>query len=268
MNGDLKRVLAARIRHLDIPIFGIADADRWEGSQMTVGMPRDFHPRSIFPECRSVIVFGYPIILPVIETTPSIQYHEMYRTVNSLLDQATYRVSLFLNQQGHASVPVTRDGYGSLDVLKERPIAFFSHKHAAYLAGLGTFGVNNNLLTEEFGPRVRFASILTTAELPSDPVKEMELCIRCMRCVRKCPVQALQPKDYPKALTDKSRCTGYHESLYKRHVSPCGICIKVCPVGEDRKLYGRTDLSIYEDESEPSEIHKAWDHVRSYGGKV
>lgn len=264
MDSSLRQLLAARIRHQDIPLFGIAPAERWEEPPFQPWMPKEFYPRYIFPECGSVIVIGYPVSLPVIETTPSIHYHEMYKTINALLDQSAYRISLFLNQQGHASFYLPRDGYGSLSVIRDRPIAFFSHRHAAYLAGLGTFGLNNTLLTEQFGPRVRFTSIFTTANLPTDDVMVKDLCIKCHRCVKKCPVNAIPGFDYPSGLIDKSLCMKQHEMLLTRHASPCGICIKVCPVGEDRKLYHRTDPKIY-DELPDEPLTKAWQHVRSYG---
>ena len=71
---------------------------------------------------------GLPVSLPVLETTPSIWYHELYKTVNILLDQSTYRRANFLTREGHPSVMVPRDGYGSAEVLKENPVAFFSHR--------------------------------------------------------------------------------------------------------------------------------------------
>jgi len=47
---------------------------------------------------------------------------------------------------------------------------------------------------------------------------------------------------------------------------PFGICIKVCPVGEDRKLFGREDGSIYSSKDRFPAEHRAWEHVRRYGG--
>jgi epoxyqueuosine reductase QueG len=55
-----------------------------------------------------------------------------------------------LNNEGFPSIWIPRDGYGSISILKEKPIAFFSHRHAAFLAGLGNFGINNMLLTEKY----------------------------------------------------------------------------------------------------------------------
>ena len=82
-----------------------------------------------------------------------------------------------------------------------------------------------------------------------------------------CPSNALKKEDYPDALTDKKACSSYSAELNKRYISPCGICIKVCPIGKDRELYNRDNDAIYIDEDLFPEHHKAWKHVRSYGGK-
>ena len=263
MSDKLRTILAARVRHQDVPLFGVAPADRWRAEGPLEGMPEDFFPRSIFPECRSVVVIGYPISIPIIDTAPSIWYHEQYKTVNALLDQSAYRLSLVLDELGHPSVYVPRDGYASLSALKERPMAFFSHRHAAYLAGLGTFGWNNMLLTERFGPRVRFTSILTSASIEPNDLLTTDLCIRCGRCVDHCPVHALRSADYPSGITDKELCRQRNEPLNIKGISPCGICIKVCPVGKDREDFGRTDMDVYDQDVHPA----SWEHVRRYGVK-
>ena len=169
-------------------------------------IPKDFWPHVIFPEARSVVVIGLPIALPIIETSPSIFYHELYKNVNALLDQYTYQLALYLTKKGFPSIYVPRGGYGHISLLKDKPMAFFSHRHAAYLAGLGSFGVSNMVLTREYGPRVRFGAVFTTAELPGDRVMREQLCIRCMRCVKICPANALSRKDYPQGLADKIAC--------------------------------------------------------------
>jgi epoxyqueuosine reductase QueG len=88
-----------------------------------------------------------------------------------------------------------------------------------------------------------------------------------MRCVKSCPVSALGGDAYPAGLTNKDACSARSEALLRRFISPCGICIKVCPVGEDRKRYGREDPGIYNEENPKfDQYHRAWKHVRSYGG--
>ena len=247
MDLSIREDVLRRCEELDIPLVGFASADSWDAPPFEPWVPEEFRPRVIWPETRAVVVIGMPVFLPILETTPSIAYHELYKTVNSLLDMNAYRIAFFLNRHGFPSIPISRDGYGSIAILRKKPIAFFSHRHAAYLAGLGTFGVNNILLTPEFGPRVRFASVFTSADIPPNRISEERLCIRCMRCRDICPVDALRGGDYPEDLTDKDACSGRSEELNRRHTSPCGLCIRVCPVGKDRELYRRTDMEIYDE---------------------
>lgn len=249
----------------EIPLLGIASAQAWKQEHFQPWIPDAYHPDSIFPGTCSVIVIGLPIPLPSLESSPSIQYREIYTTVNILLDQYAYRIVERLNQAGHPSVPIPRDGYGSIEALVKNPEAFFSHRHAAYLAGLGTFGLNNMLLTPEYGPRVRFASIFTTAAIEPDPLLTDDLCTRCMECVDRCPVRAVSPAGYPEGLTNKVVCARYGASLNKKVISPCGICIKVCPIGSDRAFYDREDIGIYRKDAADGPLKKAWDHIRSHG---
>ena len=268
MSGTIRAQITGKCADLDISLVGFASAQRWDTPLFEPWVPHQFRPPAIWPEVKTVIVIGLPVSLPVVETAPSIWYHELYRTVNTLLDTSALRIAAFLNAKGFPSVPLPRDGYGSIGVLKEKPVAFFSHRHAAYLAGLGTFGINNTLLTKEYGPRVRFTSIFTTAEIPSDPLMEEDLCTRCMQCVNICPVKAIPGTDYPEGLINKITCATRSEALLKRYISPCGLCIKVCPAGEDRARFHREDMDIYdEDNKEFTTHHAAWKHVRSYGGR-
>lgn len=262
----MKEGLLRKCKEMGIPMVGVARADAWDRPPFRPWVPEEFRPRAIFPEARSVVVVGLPVTLPIVETAPSIAYSTLYRVVNELLDQSTYLLSNHLVSLGHPSIFVPRDGYGHLSVLRDRPFAFFSHRHAAYLAGLGTFGTNNIILTREFGPRVRFGSVFTAAEMEPDPIMEGNLCIRCMRCVDVCPVRALPGGDYPEGLTDKRACTLRNLELQESHISPCGLCIKVCPVGEDRKVYRREDMSIYDEGRGDDALHRAWRHVQTYGG--
>ncbi|MCL7415287.1 MAG: epoxyqueuosine reductase, partial [ANME-2 cluster archaeon] len=110
MYERLKSELLEKCAGLDIPMVGVASVERWNTPLFEPWVPGPFYPQHIFPETHSVIVLGLPVSLPVIETTPSIYYHELYRIINSLLDQYGYRLSNFLNRKGHPSVFVPRDG--------------------------------------------------------------------------------------------------------------------------------------------------------------
>ena len=62
---------------------------------------------------------------------------------------------------------------------------------AAVQCGLGEKGLHETLLTDEFGPMVRYCFILTDAELESTPVVEPHLCDKCGKCVKGCPGKAI-----------------------------------------------------------------------------
>lgn len=71
---------------------------------------------------------------------------------------------------------------------------------------------------------------------------------------------------------DKKKCAEYHAKLKGAFAYPCGVCIKVCPIGEDRKIYGnntrkylmeREVLSKGTDTAE----YSGWIHCRSHGSK-
>jgi epoxyqueuosine reductase len=270
---SLKKGILRLCRNLGIPMVGFAPVERWEHppkelpNSLSPWIPEEFWPQSIYPEAKTVIVIGLPVSLPIVETAPSIYYHELYKTVNSMLDSKAYEISNYLNEKGFGAIYLPRDAYGDIKILIDKPIAFFSHKHAAYLAGLGSFGHNNVLLTPEYGPRVRFTSIFTTAEIRGDPIKTKDLCTHCLLCVKNCPVDAI-PKtgDFPPAM-DKKLCAIRSAELRDEYRSPCGICIKVCPVGKDRELFGRKNMAIYSKSKKFEKYHDAWEHVRKYGSK-
>jgi len=276
---SIKEMLIGKVREIGVPLVGFVPVERWSNppselpNKFKDWIPEEFWPQSIYPEAKTVVVIGLPVQLPIVETAPSIYYHELYKTVNILLDIKAYEISNYLTGKGYPSIYLPRDGYGDIEVLLKKPISFFSHKHAAYLAGMGSFGKNNVILTEEYGPRVRFTSIFTTAKIEGDPISGEDLCTHCNRCVIHCPVNAIPEKmeskdgseDYPLSM-DKILCATRSKKLRKEFRSPCGICIKVCPVGKDRKTFNREDMSIYSDEND-SKYKKAWEHVKKYGSR-
>jgi epoxyqueuosine reductase len=129
-----------------------------------------------------------------------------------------------------------------------------SHKHAAVQAGLGEFGLNNLLLTPQFGPRQRFAQVLTDAKLiPGKPL-ELFLCQKTIpecnfACIRICPRKCI-PNGYKKdpaimktviwkgVNIDKQGCSYYQDRGLPHmgrngYTFRCGLCITACPVGSE-----------------------------------
>jgi len=252
-------------------LIGFAPVGRWEEANE---VPPDYYPHCLWPPAKTVIVFGMGMPLPMVETTPSALHMELYNVCNRELDGLAFHLTSYLNRTGHASYFFPRDCYGSIKMLSEKPLAAFSHVMAAKYAGLGTIGLSHNLLTPRFGPRVRFVSVFTAAEISGSPLPTREFCIKCKNCLQCCPVDAFRWDGA--ALTagyDKVACARWHENLTKRRCYPCGICTKVCPVGEDRKkLYQEKGIrQKYLDEKEALAInpgdprYRNWVHLRSHG---
>lgn len=250
---------------------GLAPVERWSSHGE---VPEAYRPTSIWQKARTVIVFEVPMLLPVLESTPSINYQEMYDTSNRLLDDIGYRLATWLCGRGSAAVFLPRDGYGSLEVLLDNPFGSFSHTYAAKYAGLGTVGLSRNLITPEWGPRVRFGSVLTAAVLPGDPELERDLCNGCGVCAKLCPVGAIQARsDGLVGALDKDACTRHHIELKKETRWPCGICTKVCPIGKDRALFDRRGVRVYHDERSAiangadDPRYRGWVHLRRHGSR-
>lgn len=132
-SSRLARRLTVEARRRGATLIGYAPVSRWQEFDE---VPTAYRPRAIWQHTESVIVLGVPMLLPIIESTPSINYQEMYTTSNILLDQIANGLSLYLNESGFASIPMPRDGYGSLEALLERMPGCFSHVYAAKYAGL------------------------------------------------------------------------------------------------------------------------------------
>ncbi len=106
-------------------------------------------------------------------------------------------------------------------------------------AGLGSIGLNNQLIVPGIGSRVFLAEILWTAPLPQHSkfkIQNSKSCISCRRCVDACPGGALDGKGG----IDAARCLSYltieHRgdlpedlSLRGRRIYGCDICQDVCP---------------------------------------
>ncbi len=116
-------------------------------------------------------------------------------------------------------------------------------KDASVLAGLGTIGRNNLVITPEYGPRVRLRGLFLNVDLePTGPIN-FDPCEGCdMPCRRTCPQKAFRDGSYSRALCDIQM--GEDEaneviveksenddslSNYRKY---CRACELVCPVAQ------------------------------------
>lgn len=112
----------------------------------------------------------------------------------------------------------------------------WSERHAAFIAGLGTFGLSDGLITRR-GKAVRFGSVVADISLPVTPRpygdNHHAWCLwyakrSCAACVRRCPVAAISTAGGH----DKDECFRYIRQTTAPYVhehfglgdTPCGLC--------------------------------------------
>jgi epoxyqueuosine reductase QueG len=110
----------------------------------------------------------------------------------------------------------------------------WSERHAAYAAGLGTFGLCDGLITPA-GKAMRVGSVIIRAKLPPSPrlySSHREYCLffnsgTCGVCIKRCPVGALSREGH-----DKRLCRDYLQQITAPYVKEayrfdgygCGLC--------------------------------------------
>jgi epoxyqueuosine reductase len=160
-----------------------------------------------------------------------------YDVVNGRLDQISSLLAGRLQKEGYRSMPVP----ASERIDDERICAMFSHKMAANLAGLGWIGKSCLLITPEYGPRVRWTTVLTDYPFSNVGRPIGPRCGECRECVNACPVGAFTGRtfdqDEPReARYDARKCEDYHKEMEKQAPKPvCGMCVYICPHGRNIK---------------------------------
>ena len=225
-------------RKFGADLVGITSMDRFEGA------PKQMDPRYIFPGAKSMIVLGYRIprgaFRGIEEGTFFITYPSMgYAGINLIYGpMVLWNLTKLLEDEGYETVPIPnmnggeavspvtgnfRKGWSmSVDGEKPHPDILINYRIAAFCAGLGEIGYSRVFLTPEFGPRVRFNMLLTSAPLEPDPIYNgPKLCDRCMQCVKYCTTGALS-----KTETEKVCVAGHVLEFAKLDPYACEAGIK------------------------------------------
>ncbi|MGB9630544.1 MAG: epoxyqueuosine reductase [Candidatus Methanodesulfokora sp.] len=226
-------VIKSRIAfRLPAPVAACS-TDRSEWRELKSTHPWLKLPEEILAGARSVIVFALPLSHEAISSNisgeePSFEWLREYVVANEIIWNSSSRLASYLRDLGYRSVPLrpTHD----FDISSLR--ASWSHRHAGFVCGLGTFGLNNLLITEK-GCAVRLGSVITEAEVEDSPRPSYEYCLArrgrsCNVCMRRCPVQALD--DWSEG---KRRCYERLISIASRWKDSLGLadaCGK-CSVG-------------------------------------
>jgi epoxyqueuosine reductase QueG len=236
-------------RYFDAPLVGFAAAadPLFSDYKRIIG---DFHltPEEILeaacgpgPRAASVICWVLPIALETRESNrrqerwPSLPW-SLTRTHGEALNAALRRhVVAWLEGRGHRAVaPQLAPCWQEL---ADSPVGIasrWSERHAAYAAGLGTFSLNDGLITPA-GIAHRLGSVVTDLPLPPSPRSFRDHRANCLffregtcgLCIDRCPAGAIDRTGH-----DKSRCREYVYGEIPRAVGAeygvpqtgCGLC--------------------------------------------
>ncbi len=196
-----------------------------EHNVMYTGAAKSGDPIEIPPEYKSVIVMahemGYERMrwTPAVEPETDIAYSKMGWCAASL--------ATFIAELGYHAIPAGNELGLSIPMAVD--------------AGLGELGRNGQLMTREFGPRVRISKVFSDLPLvPDSPIDigVQQFCEKCTLCAKHCPSSAIPSGPRTDKPWDISNAPGMLKWPVKamncldwwvRNGTHCSVCIRVCP---------------------------------------
>ena len=204
-------------KNLGVDIIGFANPNLFDR------FPGENQPFAYLKETKTVIIIGihlYDIILDAWSRNEATGKNLQF--ADSILKNYCNSIKKYLLKQGF-----------KVKIISYSPGLFL--KDSAALAGIGSIGKNNLLITEQFGSQVRLRALTTSAPLIlGNPIYESKYCKDCNLCIESCPANAFSNGKY-----DKESCLEYNYANWKvlseHAVIWCNQCIESCPVGKNQK---------------------------------
>lgn len=219
-------------------LAGIADLAFFQQGWLT--MPSDL----LLPYTRavSVAVRLDNTLMDAIASHPTIEYAEHYRAANADLDRLTAEISAWIISRGYRAEAVPASKITDTENL----LGAVSHKAIARMAGIGWQGKSLLIVSPEFGPRIRLATVLTTMPLsPDRPIKNQ--CGACTECTNACPVKAIRNVTAVDRYTSRDEALQFGKCVDRTYENSlltgigariCGVCVRACPHGKPRQTAG------------------------------
>ena len=148
---------------------------------------------------------------------------DAYKITNTMMAKLNTYLAEELVKMGHRAA--VSNAVMDYEILKSN----WSHRHIAYAAGLGTFGINNMMITKD-GCCGRYNSIVANIPVEPDHHLTEENCLYkskgiCKKCVENCFTGALTTDGF-----DRKKCFEACEKNMKLYgVDVCGKCVTNIP---------------------------------------
>lgn len=231
----------AGLRIYEAPLVGYASAEDTlfkELQKEGVVGPHLILPQEWLAGAKTVISYFLPFTQEVkksnhgTERRPSNEWlHGRIEGQRFVLALDEYVKGLLMDAGYQAVIPAADPRFHCVTAGKEQSdfTSNWSERHAAYICGLGTFGLSKGLITKK-GIAGRFGSVITDAPLEADmrPYTGIyDYCTGCGACIRRCPADAIS-KEYGK---NHIKCSAFLRET-KEQFAPrlgCGKCQTMVP---------------------------------------
>lgn len=191
-------------------------------------VPESARPSQISDALPTFVVLGKHIPVGVSGARDGDAKQFVGSLLHRVLEDAAADLAYRLEGQDYMAVvlPSLIMDFKSRDELSNTPAGQGSLylRLAAVEAGLGTLGLNNMLLTPEFGPRVYLCGLMANVEIQPDRPLDRELCLGptdCGRCAAICPAGAI-PREAPDELP-LAAVRGLDHAACARFAQPHGV---------------------------------------------
>jgi len=167
----------------------------------------------IYPNTKTVIAVAFRILRGIYRGTEEGTTFYQYTTMavenmeETIMPMAQLKMATYIESLGYTAVPQRRHQQIMAEDNSTNPeVAYdaiyrnrtaenqMDFTSAAIKCGIGEKGLSGAILTDDFGPMVRYCFILTDAEIEPDEIKEPHLCDNCGKCVKACPGNAISEK--------------------------------------------------------------------------
>ena len=164
----------------------------------------------IFPGTKTVIGLAFRVLRGIYRGIEEGSTYYQYTTMavenmeETIMPMAQLKVAMYVESQGALALPQRRHQQIMAEGNSTNPeVAYdaicrsrtaevqMNFLDTAVKCGLGEKGLHETLLTDEFGPMVRYCFILTDIALEPTPVTQPHLCDKCGKCVKACPGKAI-----------------------------------------------------------------------------
>ncbi len=214
---ELREKIITLAKENGADLVGFAPASRFDSNDAIF---------RILPETKTVIGLGFRILRGIYRGVEEGSTYYQYTTMavenmeETVMPLAGLRVANLIEETGAIALPQRRHQQILGDTDGTNPEVAYTaiyrgrtaevqldFERAAVLCGLGELGLSGALLTDDYGPFVRYCFILTDAELAETPLAAPHLCDKCGKCLSACPGRCIDGDGQ----RDDWRCAAYYK---------------------------------------------------------